>query len=532
MRVRCRAFPDARSNAVGNLELECSQLGLVISFVEVRSHGEGEVPGERSESTRLCIPWPRVRAVRVGAEHLRLALDDRFTALNRFYLGRFEIVDPGRGIDAGVQRRLRVRLLGKRAPSRWILTELCDELSRRLLRGVAVEARTGPKRDAPQRSGAFDGELLRSALGVGLILALAGLAALASSRALQRAGVSTAKEAEMPRATLETVVSQLRARAAPALEAQRVLPREAPPEGSPETPALPEPGAPTNVSFGARCDCVRSESVLWQRPPPRLTLLVADQEQHQRNGRAYLDVQIAAINNGMRKIQNLDLRVVFDRDADPAKGESALRTVRDIKFEGTIRPGHVVKWKLDGPGERCSVRGPSYGRLDEDGSDAAPAAAFDALANTEPRKVRIHASMLLAFLGDARAHARAAALRDGAPEREAAFLDRVLAGSSELEVCELTQRKVAANTRLQGCIYNSSERPLLGLALAVRELALPADPGNVTADAPRALAERRWPLLGELGPRRGRRIDLLAETNATGPGHALELIVLAPEGSR
>jgi hypothetical protein len=532
MRVRCRALPDARSNAVGSLELECRQLGLIVSFVEVLSYREGEPSGERSESTRLCIPWPRVRAARIGSEHLRLAFDERFTPRNRFYLSRFELADQGSGNEPGGERRLGVRLLGKRAPSRWILTELCDELSRRLLRVVPVEPETRPGNDAPRRRGAFDAELGRSALGVGLILALVGLTALASSRALERARVRTVSDVEPPRATLETVVSQLRARAAPAFEPQPAPSREGPPEGAPLPPTLPTPEAPTSVSFGARCDCVRSESVLWQRPPPRLTLLVADQQQHPRNGRPYLDVQIAAINNGAHKIQNLELRVVFERDADREKGEPALRTVRDIKFDGTIRPGHVVKWKVDGPGERCSVRGPSYGRLDEDGSDAAPADAFDTLASTEPRKVRIHASLLLAFLGDVRAHAHAAALRDGAPPAEAAFLERILAGSAELEVCELTERKIAASTRLRGCIYNAGDRPVRGLTLGVRELALARDPGIVTSDAPLASGERRWPVVGELGPHRGRHIDLLTETSAAGPGRAIELIVLPPEGSR
>lgn len=531
MRVRCRALPDARSNAVGSLEIECRQLGLVVSFVEVLSYREGEPRGERSESTRLCIPWPRVRAARVGTEHLRLALDEHFTPRNRFYLSRFEIVDHGRESEPGLRRR--VTLLGKRAPSRWVLTELCDELSRRMLRLVPVEREAaGPRRDAPRRPGGLVAELEHSALGIGLVLALAGLTALASSRALNRAGVRTASNAGPPRATLETVVSQLRARAAPPPEPQPTATREGPPEGAPEPPILPMPEAPTSVSLGARCDCVRSESLLWQRPPPRLTLLVADQQQHPRNGRPYLDVQIAAVNNGTSKIQNLELRVLFDRDADHAKGQPAVRTVREIKFEGTIRPGHVVKWKLDGPGDRCSVRGPSYGRLDSDGSDTAPADTFDTLARTEPRRVQIHASLLLAFLGDERAHAHAVALLDGASPGEAAFLERVLAGSAELEVCELTQHEVASSTQLRGCIYNASARPVRGLTLGVRELALARDPGNGTADAPLVLGERRWPLVGQLGPRRGRRINLQMETTAAGPGHAVELIVLPPEGLR
>jgi hypothetical protein len=531
MRVRCRAAPDARSNAVGTLELECSQLGLVLSLLEVRSYRDGAPVGMRSESTRLCVPWPRVRAARVGAEFLRLAVDERFTALNRFYLCDFAIADPRRSIEPGHRRRIGVTLLGKRAPSRWVLAELCDALTRRMLRTLPVEDPVGSKRTAQRRSRAFDGGLLRSALGVGLTLALAGLAALAVSRALGRRGMKAGREDEAPRATLETVVAQLRARTVPMLEAPPAPPRDEPPEGAPVTPMLPEPQSPTSVTLGARCDCLRSESVLWQRPPPRLTLLVAEQQQRPRDGHPHLDVQIAAINNGVNKIQNLELRVVFDRSADRAKGEGPMRTVREIEFEGTLRPGHVVKWKLDGPGERCSVRGPSYGRLDQDGSDTAPADAFDALAKTEPRAVRIHASMLLAFLGDARAHAHAAALRDGASKGEAEFLDRVLAGSAELELCEVTERASAASNRLRGCVYNSSDRPVRGLTLGVRELVLPADPSNVTGDAPVELAERSWPLLGELGPRRGRRIDLLGTPNATGPRHAFELIVL-PEGSR
>ena len=89
MRVRCTATADYRSNAVGELELECSADGLRIALLGVSSYREGYAPGPPVEASAVCVPWPAVYATRLGERQLQLSVDARNLPLNRFLLVDF-----------------------------------------------------------------------------------------------------------------------------------------------------------------------------------------------------------------------------------------------------------------------------------------------------------------------------------------------------------------------------------------------------------------------------------------------------------
>ena len=84
MRVRCTATADYRSNAVGDLELECTAEGLRIALLGVSSYREGYAPGPPVHAGAVSVPWTAVYATRLGERQLQLSVDARNLPLNRF----------------------------------------------------------------------------------------------------------------------------------------------------------------------------------------------------------------------------------------------------------------------------------------------------------------------------------------------------------------------------------------------------------------------------------------------------------------
>src|SRR5690606_23330772 len=123
-------------------------------------------------------------------------------------------------------------------------------------------------------------------------------------------------------------------------------------------------------------------------------------------------------------------------------------------FAGPLAPGQVARWHVEGRGASVDVIAPDLGALAPDGSDAAPAEAFARLASEGERALRLHATRLLAFLGDARASGVAQALRAAATPAEADYLDRLLAPEPDLAACALTVDRGTRPLRVEACVYN------------------------------------------------------------------------------
>ncbi len=544
MRVRCRAAADFRSNVIGNVELEALPEGLSISYLAVSQHREGYAPGPPTRGAHVCVPWPSVYATRSGDQHLLLSVDARFTPLNRFLLADFS-----RGeLPSGAEQRRRARLLRAfavgalglclivawqmlpellpnagavtalgiagsaalllvlvgvsaeqwvvRAPlsPRVVLEELCLELSRYLPSHVPVEVPA--ERERSFGIAELQALLPRSVVGIAITLTATSLAALVTSTAtrpaLLPAPVSSAGPAEPAPLAPETTSLSLAA--------------------SPAAVRASEPPAPTSapeLALGATCRCTRHDSPLWQKPLPRLSPLVISRQDRPHGAHNHIDLELAAVNNGDRSLEKLNIAVSFYELAGGHKRETV---ERPLYFEGPLGPGRAIKWQVDGRGTGFDVLAPDLGALDEDGSDAAPEDAFARLTEAHHRPVRMHAAMLLSYLGDARGRAAAADLRAAERDDESSYLDRVLDTTRPLSVCRTELSALGEQRyRVRGCVYNRAQDAADRLAVRVRWLAASVDPRSPRSEPPIVLGEHVRRVAGTIPRGEGREIELSAE---------------------
>jgi hypothetical protein len=545
MRVRCRAAADFRSNVIGNVELEALPEGLYISYLAVSQHREGYAPGPLTRGTQVCVPWPSVYATRSGDQQLLLSVDARFTPLNRFLLADFS-----RGeLPIGAEQRRRARLLRAfavgalglslivawwmlpdllpnagavtalgiagsaalllvlagvsaeqwvvRAPlsPRLVLEELCGELSRYLPSHVPVEVPREPQRSFGIAE--LQALLPRSVVGIAITLTATSLAALVTSAATRPALVAT------PRSSVEP------AQPAPgALETTTLGLATAPAAVQTSEPAPRASGAP-EIALGNTCRCTRHDSPLWQKPLPRLSPLIISRQDRPHGAHNHIDLELAAVNNGDRSLEKLNIAVAFYELAGGHKRETV---ERPLYFEGPLGPGRAIKWQVDGRGTGFDILAPDLGALDEDGSDAAPEDAFARLTEAHHRPVRMHAAMLLTYLGDARGRAAAADLRAAERDDESSYLDRVLDTTRPLSVCRTELSALGEQRyRVRGCVHNRALDAGHPLAVRVRWLATSIDPRSPRSQPPMALGEQIRRLAGTIPRGEGREIELSAE---------------------
>lgn len=551
MRVRCRATADYRSNAVGLLELECTPLGLCIALSGVSSYREGYAPGPPVHAADTLVPWPSVYATRIGDENLLLSVDARRLPLNRFLLSDFSEPPPpvppglsptGRALAAlglgagllalgvGLARAgalphpsalgtlgmaaalvafvLGVLVLGSRARPRRSAAELSRELSHELAlhlpNHIDVELALPPPRALPAQS--LAALLPRSVVGIVVTLAATTLAALVGSSAAR-----PRPAAGSPASSRSALLPETEA-AGPAL-----APGAAPialPSAAPERAVAPASAAASETpaaTLGAPCECERDEGLPWRQPLPRLSPLVIAQSTREHDGHHHTQLELALVNDGAEAIAPIDLAVVFFDERTGARAGQWQTGERPLHAAGPLLPGQLVKWHVEGRGTSFDIVAPDHGTLAANGSNAAPADAFAALASEGPRAVRLHATRLLAFLGDPRATGAALALRSTASPAEADYLDRSALPASEVAACRIEASPESAGTwRLAACLFNRSARPRA--ALDVRWLAFDASldlqrPGR---RAPRLLAEHASHVAAALEPHSGRTLSVSA----------------------
>lgn len=546
MRVRCRAAADFRSNVIGSLELEATPSGLSISYLAVSQHREGYAPGPLTRGTHVVVPWASVYATRTG-DDLLLSVDARCTPLNRFFLGDFSRGDPpsraerlrrarvlqaftvgALGIslvaawlllpellpNAGAftalgiagSAALLILLVGVSAEqyvapatpsSRLVLDDLCQELSRHMPGHVPVEIPREPERSF----GIADLQALlpRSVVGIAITLTATTLAALVTS-----AATTPWRSGAPPQASLQT--SEPAPRAPETATLGLVATSSAMPRASDTTP--PESRAP-ELSLGAACRCLRHDSPLWQKPLPRLSPLIISRQDRPHGAHNHIDLELAAVNNGDRSLEKLNVAVSFYETSGSGK---RVTVERPLYFEGPLGPGRAIKWQVDGRGTGFDVLAPELGALDEDGSDSAPEEAFAKLTQAHHRPVRMHAAMLLAYLGDPRGRAAAAELRGAEREDESSYLDRVLDAARPLAVCKTAFSPVGKQRyRVQGCVHNRAQDESIRLAARVRWLAGSLDPRSPRAEPPIVLGEHVRRIAGSVPRGEGREIELTAE---------------------
>ena len=121
------------------------------------------------------------------------------------------------------------------------------------------------------------------------------------------------------------------------------------------------------------------------------------------------EMDLAVVNNGSTTLDTVDLVVTFARR--DAQNRRRAITERGLHWPGQLAPGRAVKWRVRASGTELRVDT----RIAADLGQPVPVAEADvfyALREARLDAVRVHAAMMLAYLGDDRARDVLATLED------------------------------------------------------------------------------------------------------------------------
>ena len=553
MRFRATAKSSERSNAAGAVELECGAEGLLLGYRGVFALSEGYVPGAVATGADLVVPWASVTHTALEGDELFLEVDVQLTPLNRLCLIGFTAGEEELPPDESRRRRLVVRVaslglalsaaLAAFAGARGAgaAPSLSLSISAAVLTALAVLA-VGFWADrfvatpAPRLTGDLARERFLSELSLYRPMLTRGPAAALPARP----PLVFYFERLLPRTTAAIVITLSAAllgtllttrvivldEGAPRRPARAALAddeREPPPQrqrlsSEPSTapaslsakPAAASSPPPTGngVRLGDACRCVRSDSALWQEAIPRLSLLVLGQRTRKGRGedenkhKKYLEVELGVVNNSKTDVPEVSLLVeFFERDPPPSNKRYSVAT-RPLFFEGPLRPAQAIKWSVEGRGVEFEVHNPIPGDVGPFGDDAAPANLFAELLTANHRPVRLHAAMMLTFLGDPRARDAVLELREALREDEAPYLNRLIVAQAPVKVCKLQVE--AARQAGSACLFNSGTEPRKDLGLRVRALADEVSHGDPVGQPPEVKVEASYHVPGELPANEGR----------------------------
>lgn len=266
--------------------------------------------------------------------------------------------------------------------------------------------------------------------------------------------------------------------------------------------------APAVVVAGEPCRCERPSSALWALDFPRLSTLLIAQQSSTHKEHQHLEIELAVINNGKKTLDEVNLSVQFYED----EGKSATR-LRPLHYPGALEPGQAIKWHVEARGTSFVVNNPVRDVLPPDPTEMATPDAFAELLKANHRPVRLHAAMMLAFLGDPRAKMGALKLRDALSEPEMPYLDRVLATQGNLITCDWRTSAPARIRDVSACVFNISGKPVEHPGIKVRALDRVFDYRNPVAAPPLVIAEKVAPLTGILPPAQGVRAVVSLDTD-------------------
>jgi hypothetical protein len=568
MRFRATAKTSERSNAAGAVELACAEQGLTLVYRGVFALSDGYVPGAVATGAEILVPWASIQEAAVEGDELYLQIDPSLTPLNRLCLTAFTGTEEHLLPDESRRRRLVVRVaavglsisagLAAFAGARGAgaAPSLSLSISASLLTSLAVLAvgfwadrfvaaptprLTGdvarelflaellpykpsltraPAAAPPPRTPLvfyFERILPRTTAAIVITLSAALLGTLLTTRVIVLDEGTSRREPrrqsqedfELERGTR----AQLSTASLPAAAAK--------PADPPAAAAQPPTG--DSVRVGEACRCVRSDSALWQEPIPKLSLLVLSQRVRKGRGddenrrKKYLELELGVVNNSKSDVPELSLLVeFFDRDPPPSNKRYSVVT-RPLFYEGPLRPAQAIKWSVEGQGVEFEVHNPIPGNIGPFGDDAAPANQFAELLSANHRPVRLHAAMMLSFLGDPRARDAVLELREALREDEAPYLNRLLQAQSPLKVCKLVVEP--ARSAGSACLFNAGAEPRKDLGVRVRALAKSVSHGDPVGMPPEVKVESSYHVPSELGPNDGRVVtfgfDLRGERSET-----------------
>jgi hypothetical protein len=555
VKVRAVALASERSNAIGTVELECTPHGLMLVHLGVGAFSEDYAPGALTSGTRVLVPWAAFEHAVLEGDRLFLAFDPALSPHHRLLLANFS---SGRSAEPSAIRRQRAvvragafafallggavaallagRLTGAgpalavgAAVAGALAVLLVGLLTDRLIAygGVPPEGvreafefelanylpalgRAEPppaKKLRPLTLAELQGLLPRTTFAVVVTLTASGLAALLLARyALEEEPARAAHASRERRVAPEAAEAAEDAPAPP-----RVRPRPAkPPAASAAAAAPAAPAAQGSVALGDPCRCARADSLLWADPIPRLSVLVLKQRvragrgapAHESVRKRYTDVDIAVVNNGNAPIDEVALLVLFYEKERGSERRNQVAN-RPLFYEGPLLPGQAIKWGTDAEGTEIEVQAPAFGSLSAEGDALAPSDRFAELLDANHRPVRMHAAMMLAYLGDARAKEGILKLREALREDEAPYLGRLLQAISEVRVCRLNVRADVNGGEVSGCLFNTQGEPRKDLGVKLRGLDAPAVHGDPVGAPPNLLLEQILNVPGELAGQTG-----------------------------
>ncbi len=277
----------------------------------------------------------------------------------------------------------------------------------------------------------------------------------------------------------------------------------------PAAPAAP-PASGDSVTMAESCRCQRADSALWANPLPRLSILMLSQRVRKGRGedenkrKKYVEAELAVVNNSKTDIPELSLLVeFFERDPPPSNKRYSVST-RPLFYEGPLRPAQAIKWSVEAQGMEIEVHNPIPGNIGEFGDDAAPSNMFAELLTANHRPVRLHAAMMLTFLGDPRAREAVLELREALREDEGPYLNRLLQAQLPVKVCKLQVEPVRQAG--SACLFNAGAEPRKDLGVRVRALADEVAHETPLSAPPEVRVERSYHVPSELPPNDGRKI--------------------------
>lgn len=550
MRVRAVAAPSPESNAIGPVELECTNQGLHITYLGVGAFKAGFAPAALTTGTHVLVPWPAVTEVRLQRDHVFVGIEPRLTPHCRLALVHFsdgQQADPRErqrrqrwfrliGCAASVLAGLLVALqlprwfvgMGGVAGAAWglvsgLLTFLgyfaaerlwfpeprsASDVQRefidmvRLFKPVSVGAMSGaPATPAPLDWNQVIAQLPRSTLAVAITLTATGIAFVLT--AARFASDDRRSNVQVRAASSPAELAPALATPEPAREAETstVSPRQAP--VVPDVEAAPVP----TVEPRGTCECKRADSILWSEGFPRISTLLISSANRAHNEHSHLELELAVVNNSNESLPEVNLMVQFFED----EGKRPMRE-RPLHYEGPLRPGQAVKWHVEARGTSFLVHNPIREILGAPGAYA-PAGEFAELLKANHRPVRLHGAMMLAFLGDARAKGGAVKLQEALRESEQPYLERVLLTQNDVITCDWRASTEGLTREVSACAFNQSSAPQKQLAARVRGLDRPFDHRNPVSTPPQVIVEQTWTLPGELAPRTGQLIQFTMDIN-------------------
>lgn len=568
MKVRAIAIATARTNVIGSVELSSTPEGLRLTYLDAAQLGGDGAPVAFQPGTERLVAWTDVHDARVVGNTVLLDLEVGPTLRHRLMLVRFSFgndkspheirqrrlllrafaiaagimsiavsaavlprISPHLGLffglGLGVVVAALITLVGLAAdhfittgghPSTLVREIFIGELMSTLPR-LPREPGTLVPLTSRLRLPSLEGILPRTTLAVTITLAGALLAAMVMAKWVFWGNHTQAHEAApalaQPRfdEPFEAPATKLVGALAAVVPAPTAVVSSNPAALPQAVASAPAQANSAGAAARGPCTCSRADSPLWREPLPRLTPLVLATRRFPHKTHEDIELELAVVNNSDRPLGNISLLVeFFEADQSNVTRLSSVES-RTVFFEGPLGAGKAIKWHVEERGTTFKIHPPtSNGLIIDDaigplGEGAASAAAFTDLLHANNRPVRLHAAMMLAYLGDRRARSGVVELGEALRDSETGYLRRLLEATGDLMACQVEVAATGNPRMLRACVYNSGTNPASSAKVTLNLLDSVISPKDPIAPPPQIQAERAFTITTAIAPKTGLQFE-------------------------